>query len=133
MGLQLNLIGIIVQDMAKSLAFYRLLGLAIAPELDNEGHAEITLPNGMRLAWDTHEVIQRFDPHWQAKHALAHRMGLAFLCETPSAVDETFERLTAAGVEAYRAPFNAFWGQRYAQVKDPDGNVIDLFAELNEI
>jgi hypothetical protein len=23
-----------------------------------------------------------------------------------------------------------FWGMRYAQVKDPDGNIVDLFADL---
>ena len=25
-------------------------------------------------------------------------------------------------------PFDAFWGQRYATVLDPDGNAVDLFA-----
>jgi uncharacterized glyoxalase superfamily protein PhnB len=29
-------------------------------------------------------------------------------------------------------PMDAFWGQRYAQVKDPDGTVIDLYATLPE-
>ena len=27
-------------------------------------------------------------------------------------------------------PFDAFWGQRYATVRDPDGNAVDLFAAL---
>ena len=34
---------------------------------------------------------------------------------------------------AWRAispPFDAFWGQRYATVHDPDGNPVDLFAPL---
>ncbi|MGB5655838.1 MAG: glyoxalase, partial [Acidimicrobiia bacterium] len=29
-----------------------------------------------------------------------------------------------------RAPFDAFWGQRYATVLDPDGNGVDLFAPI---
>jgi hypothetical protein len=29
-----------------------------------------------------------------------------------------------------RAPWDAPWGQRYAVVKDPDDNGIDLFAPL---
>jgi uncharacterized glyoxalase superfamily protein PhnB len=29
-----------------------------------------------------------------------------------------------------RSPFDAFWGQRYATVLDPDGNTVDLFAPL---
>ena len=62
---KLDLIGIAVRDMPAALAFYRELGLDIPAELDDEGHAEITLPNGLRLAWDTHEVIRSFDPEWQ--------------------------------------------------------------------
>jgi uncharacterized glyoxalase superfamily protein PhnB len=38
--------------------------------------------------------------------------------------------LVAAGAESRNEPWDAYWGQRYAQVKDPDGNVIDLFAPL---
>ncbi len=34
------------------------------------------------------------------------------------------------GTEGHKEPWDAFWGQRYAQAKDPDGNVVDLFAPL---
>lgn len=30
----------------------------------------------------------------------------------------------------HKAPWDAFWGQRYAVVVDPDGNLVDLFADL---
>jgi uncharacterized glyoxalase superfamily protein PhnB len=39
--------------------------------------------------------------------------------------------VVSAGHTSSRAPFDAFWGQRYATVLDPDGNAIDLFAPLN--
>ncbi|MDQ7033970.1 MAG: VOC family protein [Anaerolineae bacterium] len=55
-------------------------------------------------------------------------MGLAFLCDSPKDVDTHFERLKGLGYGVHKAPFDAFWGQRYAQIEDPDGNVIDLFA-----
>jgi uncharacterized glyoxalase superfamily protein PhnB len=29
-----------------------------------------------------------------------------------------------------KAPWDAFWGQRYAFLQDPDGNRVDLFAPL---
>ena len=38
--------------------------------------------------------------------------------------------LVAAGHRSHRAPWDAFWGQRYATVLDPDGNAVDLFAAL---
>ncbi len=30
--------------------------------------------------------------------------------------------------EGHKEPWNALWGRRYTQAKDPDGNVVDLFA-----
>jgi uncharacterized glyoxalase superfamily protein PhnB len=29
-----------------------------------------------------------------------------------------------------KEPWDAFWGQRYAVVADPDGNHVDLYAPL---
>ena len=39
-------------------------------------------------------------------------------------------RLIAAGFRGKAPPYDAFWGQRYATVLDPDGNGVDLFAEI---
>jgi uncharacterized glyoxalase superfamily protein PhnB len=57
-------------------------------------------------------------------------MGLAFRLDTPAAVDATYAELVAAGYDGHKAPWDAFWGQRYALVRDPDGNSTDLFAPL---
>ncbi len=58
-------------------------------------------------------------------------MTLAFLCDSPSEVDALYARVTNAdGRAGHTPPFDAPWGQRYAQVTDPDGNLIDLFAAL---
>jgi uncharacterized glyoxalase superfamily protein PhnB len=48
----------------------------------------------------------------------------------PKHVDEAFKKLTSAGFKAKKEPWDAFWGQRYASVIDPDGNAVDLFAPL---
>src|SRR5690606_1293382 len=58
---RLDLVGIVVADMAASLAFYRRLGLAIPAEADELPHVELTLDTGLRLAWDTEAVITSFD------------------------------------------------------------------------
>ncbi|MEZ4515734.1 MAG: VOC family protein [Chloroflexota bacterium] len=126
---KLDLIGIVVQDMPKALAFYREFGWDIPLEMDTEGHVEHVLPNGLRIAWDTHEVVHSFAPDWQPPSG-GHGMGLAFLCDAPGEVDALFERLVSKGYKGHRVPFDAFWGQRYAQIEDPDGNVVDLFAGL---
>jgi catechol 2,3-dioxygenase-like lactoylglutathione lyase family enzyme len=126
---RLDLVGIVVSDMARSLAFYRALGLDIPPDSDGEGHVEATLPNGLWLAWDTVEVVRSFDPDWQPPSG-GNRMGLAFLCDGPAEVDAAYARLTGLGYHGHKPPWDAFWGQRYAVVHDPDGNGIDLFAPM---
>jgi uncharacterized glyoxalase superfamily protein PhnB len=40
----------------------------------------------------------------------------------------TYNDLAAAAYKGHLAPFDAFWGQRYATVLDPDGNHVDLYA-----
>jgi catechol 2,3-dioxygenase-like lactoylglutathione lyase family enzyme len=121
-------IGIIVQDMGRSLAFYRRLGLDIPQEADLEGHVEVGLPGGIKLLFDTVEVVRSFS-HWESPSG-GHRIGLAFECDDPRDVDVRYEELTGLGYEGHLEPFDAFWGQRYATVLDPDGNPVDLFAPL---
>jgi catechol 2,3-dioxygenase-like lactoylglutathione lyase family enzyme len=124
-----DLIGLVVADMARALAFYRRLGLDIATDADAEDHVEATLPGGLRLAWDTVEGIHAFDPDWPPPSG-GPAFGLAFRCASPAEVDRVYAELTGAGYRGHREPWDAFWGQRYATVLDPDGNHADLFAPL---
>jgi catechol 2,3-dioxygenase-like lactoylglutathione lyase family enzyme len=126
---RLDLIGLVVSDLASSLAFYRRLGLAIPAEADSEPHVELSLPGGLRLAWDTVDTIRSFDPDWEPPTG-GHRTALAFACENPAEVDSVTAELGAAGYSIHKQPWDAFWGQRYAVVLDPDGNAVDLFAPL---
>jgi catechol 2,3-dioxygenase-like lactoylglutathione lyase family enzyme len=128
---QLDLIGIVVDDMAAALAFYRRLGLDIPATADGEDHVEVTLPGGLRLAWDTVATIRSFDPRWTPPSG-GHRMGLAFRCASAAEVDRVHAELVAAGHKGHLEPWDAFWGQRYAVVLDPDGNSVDLFAALDQ-
>jgi uncharacterized glyoxalase superfamily protein PhnB len=128
MSIALDAVGIVAKNLGESLRFYRVLGLAI-PEVDAlEDHVEFTLPNGLRFMWDTVDLIKRLDPNWV--EPVGHRMALAFLCGSPTEVDSTFAKLVEAGFKGKAEPFDAFWGQRYATVYDPDGNGVDLFAPL---
>lgn len=128
MSARLDAIGFVVANMEATLAFYRLLGLDL-PETTDEGHVEATTEGGLRLMWDTVDVVRSFST-WEPATG-GHRMALAFLCDTPHEVDELFKTVTAAGYQAHLEPFDAFWGQRYATVLDPDGNPVDLFAPLD--
>jgi len=106
--------------------FYRLLGVDV-PDPDGD-HLDVTLPNGLRLMWDTEELMKQIDP--EREEPRGHRMGLAFECESPAAVDELHAKVVDAGFRSKAAPYDAFWGQRYATLLDPDDNEVHLFAQL---
>ena len=122
--------GMAVADMAAALAFYRTLGLDIPADADSEGHVEVEITPGFRMMFDTIEVINSFSTYEPTTGG--RNIGFAFRCDSPSEVDERYADLVAAGYEAKEAPFDAFWGQRYATVFDPDGNPVDLYAPLGD-
>jgi uncharacterized glyoxalase superfamily protein PhnB len=128
---RLDVIGVIVSDMGEAIDFYQRLGLRFPdnPDPEGHGHVETELPGGLRFTLDTEDSIRSFDPGWSPPEG-GQRLGIAFRCESPGDVDRVYRELVDAGAESRRGPWDAFWGQRYAQAKDPDGNVIDLFAPL---
>ncbi len=126
MAATFDAIGIVVSDLEHSVAFYALLGLEFAGE---GGHLETALPGGTRLMLDTEEVVASFDPGFSPPTGQG-RVSLAFLCAEPAEVDRIYAEVVAAGHRSVNEPFDAFWGQRYARVLDPDDTVIDLFAPL---
>jgi catechol 2,3-dioxygenase-like lactoylglutathione lyase family enzyme len=123
---KLDAIGIVSKDMKESTRFYRLLGLDF-PDSD-EDHIEATTPTGLRLMLDSEDLIKQLDPAWIKPSG--HGVMLGFLCESPRHVDEAFRKIISSGFKAKKEPWDAFWGQRYASVLDPDGNAVDLFAPL---
>ena len=124
---ELNAIGIVSSDLARSIAFYRLLGVDFPEE---EGHIEARLPSGVRLMLDSEEVVRSFRPDWTRE--TGNQLGLAFECDSPADVDDVYARVTGAGFHGEKEPFDAFWGQRYAQLRDPDGVPVDLYSPLTD-
>jgi catechol 2,3-dioxygenase-like lactoylglutathione lyase family enzyme len=129
MTARFDAIGLVVADMGRALAFYRTLGLDVPADADDQPHVDVPLPTGSRLMLDTVETIHSFDPNWSPPTG-GSRTALAFACDSPSDVDAVFAELVGAGYEGHLEPWDAFWGQRYASVRDPDGNGVDLFAPL---
>jgi catechol 2,3-dioxygenase-like lactoylglutathione lyase family enzyme len=124
---QLNAIGIVSSDMARSIRFYRLLGLDV-PETPGEGHVNTVMPNGIRLMFDTEDEMRSFRPDWTRR--TGNQLAIAFECAGAAEVDEIYRRVVEAGFHGEKEPWDAFWGQRYAQLADPDGTPVDLYAAL---
>ena len=122
-------VGLVVSDMAASVAFYRRLGFPFPEGAEHEPHAEAAPPGGVRLLLDTEDTVRSFHPEWRPPTGDG-RAALALRCDRPAEVDAVYEDMVGAGYDGALKPWDAFWGQRYAVVRDPDGNGVDLFAPL---
>jgi catechol 2,3-dioxygenase-like lactoylglutathione lyase family enzyme len=129
MAPHIDAVGIVADDIPRSLAFYRHLGIDVADPDDGQVHVEATLASGLRVLWDTPATITSFHPAWVPPTGGA-RVVPAVRVEAPAEVDALYEALLGAGGTPAVAPFDAPWQMRYAVVHDPDGNAVDLFAPL---
>lgn len=123
---RIDALSIICSDLGRSVAFYRALGCDL-PDPDGSGHLACDL-GGTTLMLDSEESLAAFAPGEPVPQAPG-RVTLAARCATPEAVDELHDRLVTMGRGSTMAPFDAFWGQRYAVVTDPDGSSVDLYCE----
>lgn len=121
-------IGIVAADLPASLAFYRELGFSIPSAADSAPHVDVDLPGGLRLMFDPVSTMTSIDPDFTLTDG--GRVSLAFACDSPADVDASYTRMVKAGFTGHREPWDAVWGQRYATLRDPDGNDVDLFAAL---
>jgi len=124
---RIDAIGIVASDVAASVAFYRRLGLPF-PDGEPEEHVEAPIgTTGVRVMLDSEAMIKGLDPAFEGSpHG---RIGLAVRLDSPGDVDTLYAELAADGF-ARTEPYDAPWGQRYAQVADPDGQAVDLYAEM---
>jgi catechol 2,3-dioxygenase-like lactoylglutathione lyase family enzyme len=123
---ELEAIGITTASQAASLRFYGLLGVEVPDP--GEDHVEAPVRGGLHLMWDTEELIRQIEPDLPTP--VRQRIVLAFRCADPADVDATYARVVDAGFEGKAEPWDAFWGQRFAYLRDPDGNTVALFAPL---
>jgi catechol 2,3-dioxygenase-like lactoylglutathione lyase family enzyme len=123
---ELEAIGITTANQPASLRFYGLLGVEVPDP--GEDHVEAPVRGGLQLMWDTEELIRQIEPDLPSP--VRQRIVLAFRCADPADVDATYARVVGAGFEGKTEPWDAFWGQRFAYVRDPDGNTVALFAPL---
>lgn len=119
-------VGIISADIDKSISFYNALGFNF--EKYGKGHYEGKTPSGVRLMLDSVELIKIINPNWTEPNG--SRIVLCFKQDSSKEVDRVYDKLVKAGFESEKEPWDAFWGQRYSSVRDPDGNQVDIFSNL---
>jgi predicted enzyme related to lactoylglutathione lyase len=121
--LQINLA---VRDIARSVAFYRLLGW----QTEYSGpHANFIFDN-FRVELDEYEFARQ----WNRGTPAIGGGSCVFCVRVPerSDVDSLLGTLTAAGHQVVQRPYDAFWGARFAVVADPDGYQIGLMSPIDD-
>ena len=71
-------------------------------------------------------------PHWRAPEVEDRPVILGFSLASREAVDDTYRALTAAGYLGRQEPYDAFFGARYAVVRDPAGNDVGLMSPIDQ-
>jgi uncharacterized glyoxalase superfamily protein PhnB len=125
--MSLEAIGLVSENPEESVRFYKILGVDIK-RFENTDHYEGVTPSGLKILLDSEKLIQSFEPSF--KKVRGTGMTLCFKQNHSATVDSIYKQMTEAGFKGIKAPWDAFWGQRYACVSDPDGYQIDLFAPL---
>lgn len=127
MSIQLAMVGIIVSEMPRTLAFYRKLGLDIPLEDDAKPFVMVRMPSGVSIFFDT-VFFPGSDPERSAAMPGAYNMSIEFYAGTRERVDALYTELTGSGYHGRRPPWKSA-GPYAAIVDDPDGNPILITAE----
>ena len=120
-----TLVVLLVEDMAKSVGFYRRLGVDFAPDAETKRDIGVDIGDGRTIIWST--TFSKNDPDREAPRG-GSRIMLEFFVEGNDAVDEKFAELAAAGYVVQREPFVTNFGAYMCLVDDPDGNTVLVTA-----
>jgi catechol 2,3-dioxygenase-like lactoylglutathione lyase family enzyme len=129
MALDLYMVGLGVQNMSKSLEFYRRLGLALPEGGEEQPHIEVKMGGELTFFLDTREIPS---DNPELKGAANKGVILEFYLKEQAAVDAKYKELIESGYQSYHTPFVTPFGIYFALVNDPDGNTILLSAEVEK-
>ena len=127
----LDQLNIVVRDMDAAVDFYRRLGIEIPETLpDWQAHHRTASTGGdVQLELDSTAFTPQWNEGWPDSRS---GVVVGFRMATREDVDDLYAELTSAGYVGQQAPYDAFWGSRYAIVEDPSGNAVGLMSPIDE-
>ena len=131
MKMNINQIGIITLNFNKMMKFYHeVLNFPIKLQQDNYVEFE---NKGVRFAIASNDIMYQVtkDKTFHQKKQ-GHSLELAFQVDIPSEVDKRYQELINLGAIPITSPNDMPWGQRAAFFADPDYNIHEIFATLEE-
>lgn len=120
-----TMIVLLIEDLPRSLAFYRRLGMEFPHDADDRRDIGLDIGGGRTIIWTT--TFAQYDPEREPPRG-GSRMMLEFFVEGNETVETLFAELTAAGYHGRRAPFVTEFDAYMCLVDDPDGNTVLITA-----
>jgi catechol 2,3-dioxygenase-like lactoylglutathione lyase family enzyme len=131
----LNQLNIVSSNPEASIAFYRRLGLDIPDRqvwrTATGVHHVSAEDAGIDFDLDSTAFAQLWNNGWRGRKDLAGRVVVGLRVASREEVDRRYGEMTVAGYRGLQAPWDAFWGARYAVVEDPDGIAVGLMSPIS--
>jgi len=129
---RLDQVNLVVRDVGASRAFYARLGLDFGTEHDPVWAAHhVSAEHGEATPIDVDLDSTTFAGKWNRGWPGGPGVVFGFKVATREEVDQLVASLAAAGVVVQQEPYDAFWGARYAVVRDPDGNGVGIMSPVD--
>ncbi len=124
---RLDQVNLVTRDVPAMVEFFRLLGVDI-PDTEAEwGGDHFSAKANGEGGTDLDIDSRRFADYWGSEDVPDGPL-LGFRVASREGVDALYERLTSAGHRGLRAPYDTFWGARFAIVLGPGGVTVGLMS-----
>lgn len=120
MALDLYMIGLVPQDMDKSLEFYRRLGVDLSELREGQPHFKSQMKGDIAFFLNNTGLVEEADKP---------RLIFEFYLKERAVVDAKHNELTGFGYQSHWASFVSSFGVYFAMINDPDGNIVLLSSD----
>jgi len=120
-----TMVVLLVEDLPRSLAFYRRLGVEFPPEADQKTDVQVPIGDEHQLVLTTRFFLNDTD---RRPPSGGSRILLEFFVDSRAAVDAKYVELTEAGYRGRREPWLTTFDAYMCMVDDPDGNTVLVTA-----
>jgi len=128
---KLSQVNLAVRDMEAMADFYTRLGLPLAARHPAWAphHRSAASDEAPDIELDSIAFTSQWNEGWNGSCGVV----LGFELPDRADVDRLYSELVAAGAVAQQAPYDAFWGARFAVLADPDGNAVALTSPSDSV
>lgn len=124
--MRLDGFGLLVNDMAKMIEFYRdVLGFEIKEDL-NSSNVYLIKDGTLFLLYGRKDFEKMTNRKYEYVNGLNGHFEIALYVDTFEEVDKAFNEAVSRGALPVLYPELEPWGQRTCYIADPEGNLIEI-------